>query len=459
MEAKKMLWGMYDEALTATDVRAICKSRSFSSKEVYSSSLFETLFLSETGLKSALESLTQDEIVLLHILRFMDNAVDVTFFERLYGNEESDSWHYQSFASRYKEIFKKVRTSLVRKGVLLFAESTDTFGATKMERWRFRLPVEFYQFLPSPFDSPATFDAMRGVYNDIRRRKIKQVVNGAQIPKESTGYDLKLSHGKLFIGKHEFRMNYLEKWQMESWQASALKNWNSKTVPPLQLVIYALSQLNQNEWIIPDDLTRFWRILYAEEEAPDSIVICETGWEWGYLSKHERGGVSYYRLAGSQDVKTVEPDSYLTVKGNKPVVIDLETIPCENFDVLARISTMEILDSRIHISPDLISIGSAPSRIRNHPQTQWLRNNSTLFRDVLEKVDEKWGKLVIHDNLLVARIRDISLVVQIQQSFSERKHIVALSKDFIAFPRTVYPKLQTFVEGAGYVIKTVNAVS
>ncbi len=450
-----MLRNMYEKALTAADLKAICKSRSFYSDEVSSTPLFESVFLTEKGLKSAFGSLTQAEIALLHILNHINKTVDVTFFEYIYGDQDSDTSHYQSFATRYTDIFKKVRVSLLRKGILLFAESANTWErTTKLERWQFRFPDVFYPFLPSPFESPEIFDARCGASNDIIRHKIKQVITGTRIPDESTGYLLKLSHGKLHIKGHEFRMKYLQKWQIESWQASALLETKTKKggVHPLQLVIYALSQLNQNEWILPDDLSIFWNILYPDGKAPDSRNICDTGWNWGFLSKQELEGQSYYRLAGPLDAQ--EPESYLTVTGNQAVILDLETIPYENLDVLVRITKMAVVDTQLQISPDLIAIGNAKSNIRNHPLTLWLSTNSSLFREVIEKVDKKWGKLVIHENLLVARIMDLSLVVKLQRSFPDL--IKPITKSVIAFPRDSLPEIRKLVNGAGYVIKTVK---
>ncbi|NQE54501.1 hypothetical protein C5S29_13005 [ANME-1 cluster archaeon GoMg3.2] len=457
-ETVDMLRDMYDAALTAADLRVICKSRDFYSDEVSSTPLFESVFLTEKGLKSAFGSLTQAEIALLHVLNFINKAVDVTFFEYFYGDRDSDTGHYQSFATRYTDIFKKVRVSLVRKGILLFAESANTWGrTTKLERWQFRFPEEFYPFLPSPFTAPEIFDARSGIRNDIFRRKIKQVVTGTRIPDESTGYVLRLSHGKLQIKGHEYRMKYLKKWQVESWHASAMLETKTRKggVHPLQLVIYVLSQLNQNEWILPDDLSIFWNILYPEGKAPDNRNICETGWNWGYLLKQELKGQSYYRLAGTLD--TQEPESYLRVTGNQPVILDLETVPYENLDLLVQISKMAVLDSQLQISPDLIAIGNAQSMVRNHPLTLWLSTNSSLFREVIEKVDKRWGKLVIHENLMVARIMDLSLVVKLQRSFPDQ--IKPIAKNVIAFPRDSLPAIQKLAAGAGYVIKTVKDVN
>ena len=455
-ETVDMLRDMYEKALTAADLKAICKSRGFYADEVSSTPLFESVFLTEKGLESAFASLTQHEIALLHVLNFINKVVDVTFFEYLYGDQDTEKKHYQSFATQYTDIFKKVRVLLVRKGLLLFSECNDKWSkTTKLERWQFRFPMEFYSSLPSPFFSAEIFDGRSGVHNDMIRRKIKQVITGTRIPDESAGYVIRVSDGKLQIKGHEFRMKYLQKWQIESWQASAMLETRTRrgAVNPLQLVIYALSQLNQNEWILPDELSIFWNILYPDDKVPDSRNICETGWNWGYLLKQEFEGRSYYRLA--EPLAAQEPESYLTVTENQPVILNLETIPYESLDLIVQISKMEVLGSQLQIRPDLIAIGNAQSKIRNHPLTLWLKNNSPLFRDVMEEVDKKWGKLVIHENLLVARIKDLSLVVKLQRSFPDQ--IKPITKNVVAFPRDSLQEIQRLVNGAGYVIKTVKA--
>ncbi len=159
------------------------------------------------------------------------------------------------------------------------------------------------------------------------------------------------------------------------------------------------------------------------------------------------------------DASTVTPESYQTVQGDGTVELDLEKVPYETLEVLAQIATMTVVDSRLQISPDLIATGNAPLNVRNHPQTQWLKHNSALFRAVLEKVDENWGKIIIHDNLMVARVSDVALMVKLQQSFHDHKKVIPLAKEFIAFPCEAFPEIRSFVERSGYVIKTVNDVN
>ena len=68
----------------------------------------------------------------------------------------------------------------------------------------------------------------------------------------------------------------------------------------------------------------------------------------------------------------------------------------------------------------------------------------------------RWGKHLLHEDLLLAQVKDLGLKVQLQKSWLGQ-HIVALSHDFIAFPRGWASELEKFVIKAGYVVKTVKA--
>jgi hypothetical protein len=90
MELNYMLHQMCHEVLAAADISAIRKARGFSSNESASRSTFENAFLSSTGLAHAASSLSEAEVISLHLLKSQPNPVDIAFFERLYGAREED---------------------------------------------------------------------------------------------------------------------------------------------------------------------------------------------------------------------------------------------------------------------------------------------------------------------------------------------------------------------------------
>jgi hypothetical protein len=58
---------------------------------------------------------------------------------------------------------------------------------------------------------------------------------------------------------------------------------------------------------------------------------------------------------------------------------------------------------------------------------------------------------------MIARVKDLSLKVQIQKLFADPKSLVLLPNDFIAFPCDQLPAIQKLVEKSGHVIKKAGA--
>ena len=48
-----------------------------------------------------------------------------------------------------------------------------------------------------------------------------------------------------------------------------------------------------------------------------------------------------------------------------------------------------------------------------------IRKNASAFASVVTIIEQRWGKQVVHQNLLVAKVRDLSLKVAIQKAFAD----------------------------------------
>ena len=156
MKPSNMLHEMCHVGLAGTDVKALCKARELPPEATSSRGILETLFLSPQGLTNAFESLDSKEIALLQLLKDSKVPADVEFFSRIYGGGHS----YGTYSQRFQNCFAKVKQRLIRTGVLLFAEAPQGTWEkkSKMERWRFALPAEFREYLPSLLRSPRQFD-------------------------------------------------------------------------------------------------------------------------------------------------------------------------------------------------------------------------------------------------------------------------------------------------------------
>jgi hypothetical protein len=282
--------------LNDSDIKAICKSRGFPEKEATTPDIFENFFLSTIGIKEALNSLTYEEVVFLHLLNKIDEEVDIEYFERLYGCvNPSGKYDYRTFNQQYKEIFNKVKNNLIRKGVLIIIEQEVYHTSSKMERWRFHFPSEFADFLP-PVVRAFKFNKVGDFKSEILRDKLLEIIGGKQ--KQSP-----LSKERSFT--------------------LTIKDGD---MTPIEVTLYALSQLKEQELLPADALTVILKIFTGKEsDHPENI--CEVGWEWGCLAKVVADGKTYYRLPEDLMEYTTSPEHYLQVKPDGTVALELITPP------------------------------------------------------------------------------------------------------------------------------------
>lgn len=462
MDMQIMLKQMCKSELNDSDLKAICKSRGFPAREATSRDIFENFFLSMIGIKEALNSLTYEEVVFLHLLNKINKEVGIEYFERLYGcARPAGGYDYRTFNQRYKETFKNVKNNLVRKGVLIFIEREVYTASTKLERLRFRFPPEFGNFLP-PIVKTSKFKEAGDFKREILRDKLLEIIGGEQkqspFSKERS-FTLTIKDGDLSIGAEKFRVSHLLKWQRACWQASVEANTRvqSGDMTPIEVTRYALSQLQEHEWLPADALAVMLKIFTGEEKDHHGEHICEVGWEWGCLVKVVADGKTYYRLPEDFPEDTTSPEHYLQIRHDGTVALNLMTIPYTALEVLASVSILDVHNSNLEAAASLIKIGNALETFRKNNVFEWLRENSPVFHTAIEMAQKRWGKQIIHENLMIARVKDLSLKVQIENSFADPKSLVSLPNDYIAFPCELLPAIQKLVETSGHVIKKARA--
>jgi len=310
MTVTSMLESMCSRVLSDADMKAIAKSRGFSSREASSRASFENAFLSEIGLDAAFASLTVDEIACLHLLSLKTEPVDIRYFTRLY-REERNEWRAGSWTQRYGPVFKGVKQSLVRKGVLLISEAFDVLGKrAKMERWRFRFPREFAARLPAPFANTESLDEAGVWSQEVLRRKLMEVFK-PRAGSTDRNYLLSLRSGRLCLGERPFKLSDLLAWQRYEWNRSVwagLKNKGGSPAPAdgtasarvddfTPILVRAFSRLAPDEWVRGEALGSILRLFHHPASPPDAQEVCEQGWRLGGLTRLTIGGHHHYRLA------------------------------------------------------------------------------------------------------------------------------------------------------------------
>ncbi|HEY52206.1 MAG TPA: hypothetical protein G4N94_01980 [Caldilineae bacterium] len=469
MDVSYMLHEMCHNVLSAADIKAIGKSRGFSAKEIATPALLANFFLSPIGVQTALQSLSREEVAFLYFLKEHGQEIGIAPFSRIYGDASTGKkWYHGTFTQRYQHTLRQVKKALVRKGVLLMAEQVNG-GDTKMERWRFRFPPEFEAFLPPLLFDAIALEAPGDYQEDVVRTKLLKITAGrsAKPTLDPIQYAWKFKDGALFMGLEPYSVQRLEAWQNACWQASIpgkKRVWSpqetasdkARVYTSIQATVYALAQLGPSEWASPQQLTPVFKVFCNRDALGEDV--CEAGWRWGRLARQEVDGRMLYRLAPalSAPASELDPASYLRSPTGHFLEIDLETIPYQALAELNQLTHLEVIEQRLLAKPNFITAGRAPASVRNGPLAQWLRSNASGFKQMFEQLDKRWGKQIIHENLMLARVKDLSLKVRIEKSLGT-KGVVSLSDEFIAFPVGLAPKVRRIVGQADFAVKEVSA--
>ncbi|NIA08839.1 MAG: hypothetical protein GWP10_03510 [Nitrospiraceae bacterium] len=469
MDAPEIVADMCSEDLSLTDIKAICKARGFSLSEAKNRKFLENFILSDQGVAEAMEMLTQKEIILLHALTQASQPVDITFFDRIYGPAHRESSWGITFTKRYKKVFKKVRESLIRRGLLLFTEDIKRWAkTTKLERLVFLFPSEFQKFLPSPFEPIRDLSGPGNSNRSVLRKKLLEITGGTtELPVvDRERFRLHVTGGELCMGKKAFRARYLYDWQKVGW-ANALakkktKKFGAEQFCLIDAVSYALSLLGPDEWSAERQLGPVLNIfchgIHLDEVEQDPHKICHAGWMWGCLSKNVANDQTCYRMAGdySETGRDLPFSSYLQPSKEKGLIVDLETIPYRDLESLGRISDFKVIGPQLTAVPNIVRLGRVFSSVCKEPLVTWLRDKVPSFGDALEKVGARWGRQIIHQDLLVAKVGDLGLKVAIERSFPNPTKLLFLPNGFIAFPRGLLGEIEKLVTKSGFVVRSIS---
>jgi hypothetical protein len=460
-----MLHEMCHEVLTQADIKAVCRNRGLPLQAAQSRSLFESLFLSDTGVTGALNGLERDELALLHLLKAFGESVDVAFFHRLYRSKER--LFFGTYAQRHQDTLAKVKERLVRGGLLIMACAPETDPPTaKMERWRFALPAQVAALLPSLLGSARSLEGPGSWCSHVARDKLKTVVHTA--PGREAGNDqLGIVAGELRMGGLPFRAARLHAWQRGQWREEMITTKvpaqpkpqfieraedNSCKLAPIEAATRILESLADRMWIDADSLSAPLSVFCGT--VVDGQSVCESGWRWGCLAKQEAQGKAWYRLAEEPRAADVSLDRFMEITADGQVKVSLDEVPLESLeDLVATTNQRSAQGSRpsLLLTPNLVKLGPATEDLWTRPLFAWLKDNSTAFRQAAEACEQRRGKTILHENVSVAHVTDLALRVAINKALGDR--IVTLGEEFIAFPNEVHAEVRKIVGKSGYVIK------
>jgi hypothetical protein len=449
------------DELSNADIKAIRKARGFTKNETASRAQLAAIFLSSIGVEKAMGTLSPKEIACLHLLKEIEQQiVDITFFERVYGSayDSFDTHHYvdYTFNQAYKETYQAVKKKLIRKGLLLAAESRSSSGATILERTEFHFPSAFVPYLPPLVQEKERSDEPgQAKTKEIWRKKIYEVFKKQSI-KDS--YRVYLQKGYLKIGEYPFSIEALKWWCQNIWASEIDISMvrQSLSMHPVQALLFILDSLEPGEWLSAAQMEEVFTVLSYKSGAPELALVCEKGWRWGELEKlSSQSGVFFRRINMEAYCQPAveDPGAFFEVssKGGA-VIINLDTIPFEFLEALNQVARLGITGQQLIARPTQTNLGQVFPYIRGHLLIDWLTARIPGFAQVFEAAREQWGKTILHENLLIARVKDLSLRVQIEQKLGD--NVMLLSEDTIAFPHDSLTAVTQVLQKGGFVIKT-----
>ena len=456
MNQTEMLHQMCHEVLAEADVKAICKNRGLPNQAASSRSMLESLFLSDAGVAVAMRTLDRTEIALLHLLRIQDKPVGVSFFSRL-DPPRGERWSHGTFSQRFQAVFTRVKDRLVRRGILLLALGPETLTKnTKMERWQFALPMQLARHLPPLVESAKRLSGAGDWRTDVAREKLRTAVDqGANGKTKNDSVEIK--NGELRWGGQPFRADRVAEWQKRQWQAETnpakpRKEADPYTLQPAEAVLRILAGLDADVWSDADALAVPLEIFCGSRV--DAGSACESGWRWGFLARQEAEGRKWYRLAPRSAAADVPPDRYLAVRGDEGVAVNLDAVPFEALETLVLTTDQRPVPGRqplLLVTPNLVKLGRMADTVAALPLVAWLQKNAEAFHQAFETVRQRRGKTILHQNLSVARVSDLSLKVALEKALGSR--IVSLGEEFLAFPAGAVAEVKRLVAQRGHVVK------
>ena len=442
---------MITDYLNQTDIKSICKSRGFDPKCAKAKDIFLTSFSSTQGITAAISLLTEDERIFLSYMG--KKELDASGFEDLYPKHVH---RYGTYSQSYGDVFKQVWKNLVRRGLL---SVTQNYSAnTKLEQWRFQVPELFTSFIPAPFRQTHTIETTVLPVDKQLRAHITELTDHSKKP---LTYSLRVTAHELRIGQETFTLKLLNQWRRrkmneicypKSYHRLYLTSESDFLVDAIE---NAVGRLQPKEFFTERDIGPLIRYIHDPKKELRISVVCQAAVDLGYFSQIYHNSRTYYGR-GDIALYQAEPESYLTCHDNS-FAIDLYKVPYKALATLAAICSFTLKKGahtgKLFAVPDMVRLAKQDLHLLQSPVIQWMCQQSSVVKQAFDRILEKHGKILLHRNLLVAKIADLKLKAYCIKKFEHNPQVKFLPNDYLVFPKDLLVAVQKCVENAGYAVK------
>lgn len=432
--------------ITNADIKQICKNRGFPSSVNVDPNLLSHYILQISGLEKMFESLSKKEIIALYIINAMGKIPDVRFFESIYREKPDNRVYSYTFNQRYKDLYKEVAENLIRKGILLPAYFYNFDAKSKLEQTYFYFPDEFGKYLHQILFSKK--EEIKGIVNsELLRDKLNRIIDD----------NVSTKAGILKVGASPFTESLIKKKLFEQKLKKKDKNIKnvSDTVFFISLIIDLFDSLESDMWFNSNEIDPIIEVcLFGTETKLSGADVCEIAYNCGILCKHPNDNKLFQNT--KQTYYTyVKPDEYISDLNGK-MALNIDKVPFSVIEVLSKSATFHIKGCDTLIEPSLELITKNIKKLQDNEIYNNLCNKLPLFANAGKTYKNLFGKRIIHRNLFVAKVSDLSIRMMLEKKFTDPTELVKLTDNYYAFPINNRKKIETMLNRSGFIIKEIK---
>jgi len=453
------------ELLTAAQLKAICRHRGFNPpsgpKETLAS--FVTPRLPEPiGVERAMASLEEKWLVILH---------RIAMFKEVPGLDQLRSLirpGARSYDVEDRALFREVAENLVNRGVVLLDDrsSSSTWGQSRFARCTYQLAKDHRSALP-PFPLPSQSLGSQPEAGDLPAfcaQALQAAVHQASGSAAASPTGL-LEQVAALISLEGGRLRYGElrtlDWPSLSQQVRGL--WAEGPKGPgkarsgrdsFRAAAHILSHLPPGAGATVADLrAAVARLDVASKPVTEKQLdqLCEDGVAAGLLRRGHDQAPACYAAVPQHDAGA---DGRLVFTPTKDAIaIDLGRSALAPLLELAALSNVQAVEGSLRLAPDALRLGRAAPRLSAVAALQKVRSASAPFDQAVRRAEEKHGKLILHQGLVVFRIEDLGFRTLLTHRVGS---IRPLGGPYLAAPRAVVPKVEELARKEGFALRRAS---
>ena len=443
------------ELLPTTDIKTICKNRKLPINQHINADTFGNFFRSSVGVDYVISQLSPEEVAALLLIK-ADEGLDSSNFAMIYPGDT-----YGTFTQKYQTTYKSVMHNFVKKGILIVDDTG--FGDSKLERIRFTFPGEFKSKLPAPFSQIIEGHYEAETSDVILRNKINKIYNGQPANIKSNLY---IENGLLKFNSEIFKLAALDKWRKDSLEQYIIKEYRNseeyngrntfwKQIDIVKVLLDAFARLKNNQFVSSEGINSIFKIIYDDPHGINLEGILSKIAELGFLSKITLDNKNYYQYKDNLEADTIQAEDYLILDHDRFTVI-LNKISYKALEQLSFSCSFTIEDKKIYITPDLSRLVQIYHTFKNTDLCKFLKKNSKLLNHKINEIEQKHGKVLLHSNLLIAKINDFKLQAALTKAYTNSSNVIFLPNDYIAFTKEERVNIESLVTKSGFAIKKLR---